>query len=160
MPNPFIPIPYPCIHHPPPTTHRLCASNGSNQGYKSFAHRTELLFEDGVTAVVGPNGSGKSNIADALRWVLGETNVRHLRGKKSEDLIFAGSDGRGQVGMAQVSLTLDNSGGWYRPLRPGAKADDRGEIGESNPAGERPVKLTDALLAHAGRSDHHPPRLP
>ena len=97
------------------------------QGYKSFAHRTELLFEDGITAVVGPNGSGKSNIADALRWVLGETNVRHLRGKKSEDLIFAGSDGRGQVGMAQVSLTLDNSGGWFRPLRlNGAKAEGQG----------------------------------
>ena len=85
-------------------------------GYKSFANRTEILFEEGVTAVVGPNGSGKSNVADALRWVLGETNVRHLRGKKSDDLIFAGSNGRGQLGMAQVSLTLDNSAGWYRPV--------------------------------------------
>ncbi|MFN8482560.1 MAG: chromosome segregation protein SMC [Anaerolineae bacterium] len=84
-------------------------------GYKSFANRTEILFDEGVTAVVGPNGSGKSNVADALRWVLGETNVRHLRGKKSDDLIFAGSSGRGQLGMAQVSLTLDNSAGWYRP---------------------------------------------
>ena len=119
------------------------------QGYKSFAHRTELLFEDGITAVVGPNGSGKSNIADALRWVLGETNVRHLRGKKSEDLIFAGGDGRSQVGMAQVSLTLDNSSGWYRPLRLGTKADGKAEAGEPNGAAERPVKLTEALLAHA-----------
>lgn len=112
------------------------------QGYKSFAQRTEFLFDQGVTAIVGPNGSGKSNVADALRWVLGETNVRHLRGKKSEDLIFAGADGRNQVGMAQVSLTLDNSGGWFRPP-PDAKT-----LRLDKP-GDGPPKLVDALLASA-----------
>ncbi len=112
------------------------------QGYKSFAQRTEFLFDQGVTAIVGPNGSGKSNVADALRWVLGETNVRHLRGKKSEDLIFAGADGRSQVGMAQVMLTLDNSGGWFRPL-PDTKPL------RLDKAASSPPKLVDALLAAA-----------
>lgn len=108
-------------------------------GYKSFANRTEIIFEEGVTAVVGPNGSGKSNVADALRWVLGETNVRHLRGKKSDDLIFAGSNGRGQLGMAQVSLTLDNSAGWYRPPMEAARG--RAKLADSVLAGA-PAEVT------------------
>ncbi|HTI15592.1 MAG TPA: chromosome segregation protein SMC [Dictyobacter sp.] len=81
-------------------------------GFKSFAVRTQLEFSSGITAVVGPNGAGKSNVADSIRWVLGEQSMRQLRGKKSEDIIFAGSQGRAALGMAEVSLTLDNSTGW------------------------------------------------
>lgn len=79
------------------------------RGFKSFADKTELKFKKGVTAVVGPNGSGKSNISDAVRWVLGEQSVKVLRGGKMEDVIFAGTQFRKPVGLAQVSLTLDNS---------------------------------------------------
>lgn len=79
------------------------------RGFKSFADKTELTFKKGVTAVVGPNGSGKSNISDAVRWVLGEQSVRNLRGDKMEDVIFAGTQFRKPVGLAQVSLTLDNT---------------------------------------------------
>ncbi len=81
-------------------------------GFKSFAVRTMLEFSTGVTAVVGPNGAGKSNVADAVRWVLGEQSMRQLRGKKSEDIIFSGGHGKAPLGMAEVSLTLDNSTGW------------------------------------------------
>ncbi len=79
------------------------------RGFKSFADKTELTFKKGVTVVVGPNGSGKSNISDAVRWVLGEQSIRNLRGDKMEDVIFAGTQYRKPVGLAQVSLTLDNS---------------------------------------------------
>ncbi|HEX8731897.1 MAG TPA: chromosome segregation protein SMC [Ktedonobacterales bacterium] len=82
------------------------------QGFKSFAPRTTLEFSPGITAIVGPNGSGKSNVADAIRWVLGEQSMRQLRGKKSDDVIFAGGEGRAQMQMAQVGLSLDNSSGW------------------------------------------------
>lgn len=81
------------------------------QGFKTFADRTELELTSGITAVVGPNGSGKSNIADAISWVLGEQNVRHLRGVRAQDVIFAGSERRKPLGMAEVSLTIDNSCG-------------------------------------------------
>ena len=73
------------------------------QGYKTFASRTEFLFDAGVTAIVGPNGSGKSNVADALRWVLGEQSYCTLRGKRTEDMIFSGSEQRPRLGMAHVS---------------------------------------------------------
>ena len=78
------------------------------QGFKSFASKTTLEFNRDLTAIVGPNGSGKSNIADAVRWVLGEQNPRHLRGQLMEDLVFVGSDSRKPVGMAEVTLTLTN----------------------------------------------------
>ena len=78
------------------------------QGFKTFARKTEFVFDPGVTAVVGPNGSGKSNVADAVRWCLGEQSFGLLRSKKTADVIFAGSDKRARMGMAQVSLTLDN----------------------------------------------------
>ena len=82
------------------------------QGYKTFASRTEFLFDGGITAIVGPNGSGKSNVADAIRWVLGEQSYRTLRGKRTEDMIFSGSAQRARLGMASASLTLDNADGW------------------------------------------------
>ena len=82
------------------------------QGYKSFATKTEFLFPTGITAIVGPNGSGKSNIADAIRWVLGEQRMRSLRGRSTADMIFAGGHRRARAGMAEVSLTLDNADSW------------------------------------------------
>src|SRR6185436_15053370 len=78
------------------------------QGFKSFAAKTVLDFDPGLTAVVGPNGSGKSNLADALRWVMGEQSLKLLRGKKSEDVIFAGSDKKSKLSFAEVALTFDN----------------------------------------------------
>src|SRR5947208_11873255 len=78
-------------------------------GFKTFAERTELLFTPGVTGVIGPNGSGKSNISDAILWVLGENNVRSLRGSTPQDIIFAGNERRKPLSMAEVALTIDNS---------------------------------------------------
>jgi chromosome segregation protein len=79
------------------------------QGFKTFATKTEFSFDGDITAIIGPNGSGKSNVADALRWVLGEQSYSQLRARRSEDLIFSGSIGRGQQGMAEVTLTFDNA---------------------------------------------------
>ena len=80
-------------------------------GFKSFADKIEIEFDKGITAIVGPNGSGKSNITDAIRWVLGEQSIRSLRGNKAEDIIFAGSSDRKQSGIAEVSVTFDNTDG-------------------------------------------------
>ena len=82
------------------------------QGYKTFANKTQFAFPGQVTAVVGPNGSGKSNIADAIRWVLGEQSYSLLRGKKTVDMIFSGSEQRPRASMASVSITFDNQSGW------------------------------------------------
>ena len=79
------------------------------QGFKSFADKVQFTFSPGVTAIVGPNGSGKSNVVDAIRWVLGEQSAKTLRGAKMEDVIFSGSAGRKPVGMARVTMILDNS---------------------------------------------------
>jgi chromosome segregation protein len=78
-------------------------------GFKTFAQRTTFEFPPGVTAVVGPNGSGKSNVADAVRWVLGEQSFANLRSKRTEDLVFGGGKGRAPMGFAEVFLTIDNS---------------------------------------------------
>ncbi len=82
------------------------------QGFKSFANRHRFVFPSGITAIVGPNGSGKSNVADAIRWVLGEQRASNLRAKRTEDVIFAGTEGRARSGMAQVSITFDNEDAW------------------------------------------------
>ena len=78
-------------------------------GFKSFADKIKLEFKPGITAVVGPNGSGKSNISDALRWVLGEQSIKNLRGLKMDDVIFAGTQIRKPLGLAEVTIVLDNS---------------------------------------------------
>ncbi len=83
-------------------------------GFKTFAEQTLLTFEPGITAVVGPNGSGKSNLVDAIRWVLGEQSPKSLRTGKTEDIIFVGNDRRKPLGMAEVSVTFDNSDGFLK----------------------------------------------
>src|SRR5438128_889589 len=80
-------------------------------GFKSFADRTTIRFGEGITGVVGPNGCGKSNIVDAIRWVMGEQSARHLRGGSMQDVIFNGSEKRGPMGMAEVTLTFENADG-------------------------------------------------
>ena len=82
-------------------------------GFKSFAEKTVLEFPGGIAGIVGPNGSGKSNVLDAVRWILGEREAKNLRGDKAEDLIFAGTQKRPRMGMAQVSLIFDNSSGFF-----------------------------------------------
>ena len=82
------------------------------QGYKTFASKTTFEFAGGITAIVGPNGSGKSNIADSLRWVLGEQSYALLRGKKTEDMIFNGSEHRPRASMASAHIVFDNTTGW------------------------------------------------
>ena len=81
------------------------------QGFKSFADKTILEFKPGITAVIGPNGSGKSNISDSIRWVLGEQSMKSLRGSKSEDIIFSGTQNRKSLGFAEASIVIDNSSG-------------------------------------------------
>lgn len=84
------------------------------QGFKSFADKTKVVFDQGVTAVVGPNGSGKSNITESLRWALGESSVKSLRGGKMPDVIFAGTESRKPLNYASVVVTLDNNDGFIK----------------------------------------------
>lgn len=124
------------------------------QGFKSFANKVTLTFNRGITSIVGPNGSGKSNVADAVRWVLGEQSMKLLRGKKAEDVIFAGSDKKNRLGAAEVSLFVNNEDG-RAPV-------DASEIvitrkvfrsGESEYSmNGRPTRLTDIALLLAKSS--------
>lgn len=82
------------------------------QGFKSFADAVDFIFPTGITAIVGPNGSGKSNVADAIRWVLGEQRMTAMRGRSGEDMIFAGSKKRARAGLARAAIVFDNSDGW------------------------------------------------
>ena len=101
------------------------------QGFKTFANKTEFIFDEGLTAIVGPNGSGKSNVADAIKWVLGEQSASELRGKRTMDMIFAGSATRPRSGMASAFLTLDNTAGWlpidYAEVEIGRRASRNGD---------------------------------
>ena len=127
------------------------------QGYKTFATKTEFVFDEGITAVVGPNGSGKSNVADAVRWVLGEQSYSTLRGKRTVDMIFHGSQSRARAGMAQAILTLDNSDGWlpidFTEVEIGRRAHRSGE-NEYILNGQK-VRLKDItdLLASSGLAE-------
>jgi chromosome segregation protein len=126
-------------------------------GYKTFASKIDFEFAEGITAIVGPNGSGKSNIADALRWVLGEQSYSLLRAKKTEDMIFAGSEQRPRAGMAAAVVTFDNSSGWLPvdfsevALARRAYRDGRNEYVLNN----QHVRLKDIneLLAQSGLSE-------
>ena len=78
-------------------------------GFKSFAEKADFLIEDGLTGIVGPNGCGKSNIVEALRWCMGETSAKSMRGSGMEDVIFSGTSNRPQKNISEVSITIDNS---------------------------------------------------
>src|SRR5512137_2256662 len=90
-------------------------------GFKSFSDRSELSFDQGVTAIVGPNGCGKSNVADAIVWVMGEQSARSLRGDRMEDVIFSGSDARMPTATAEVKLRLAGLTVGAAPLKPSGR---------------------------------------
>src|SRR5439155_914231 len=95
--------------HPPPTT-PMRIKRVEVIGFKSFCDRAVVEIGEQITAVVGPNGCGKSNIVDAIRWCMGEQSAKHLRGGAMQDVIFAGSDSRGPLGMCDVTLVFENDG--------------------------------------------------
>jgi len=127
------------------------------QGFKSFLNRTVFAFEPGITGIVGPNGSGKSNVADAVRWVLGEQGQHALRAKKTEDVIFSGGHGRAPAGMAEATLTFDNADGWlpieFAEVSVTRRAFRSGE--NQYLINGRRVRLKDVALFTAGLGQSH-----
>ena len=127
------------------------------QGFKSFLNRTVFAFEPGITGIVGPNGSGKSNVADAVRWVLGEQGQHALRAKKTEDVIFSGGHGRAPAGMAEATLTFDNADGWlpieFAEVSVTRRAFRSGE--NQYLINGRRVRLKDVALLTAGLGQSH-----
>jgi chromosome segregation protein len=127
------------------------------QGFKSFLNRTIFAFEPGITGIVGPNGSGKSNVADAVRWVLGEQGQHALRAKKTEDVIFSGGNGRSPAGMAEATLTFDNTDGWlpieFAEVSVTRRAFRSGE--NQYLINGRRVRLKDVALLTAGLGQSH-----
>ena len=103
------PDPIQCADGPGDARHAMKIRRLEIQGFKSFSDRTAFEFGDGITAIVGPNGCGKSNVVDAVKWVLGDMSPKSLRGKRMEDVIFAGSAGRKPSGLSEVTLVLDNA---------------------------------------------------
>jgi len=127
------------------------------QGYKTFAERTSFEFAEGITAIVGPNGSGKSNIADALRWVLGEQSNSLMRAKRTDDMIFSGSEQRTRAGMATATITFDNADNWL-PVDYSEVALERRayrDSGNEYRINSQRVRLMDVneLLAQSGLSE-------
>jgi len=126
-------------------------------GYKTFASKTSFVFPDKITAVVGPNGSGKSNIADSIRWVLGEQAYSLLRGKKTEDMIYSGSAQRAKMGMASATIRFNNDDGWlpidYEQVNITRRAYRSGE--NEYLINEKKVRLRDIqeLLANSGLAE-------
>jgi chromosome segregation protein len=123
------------------------------QGFKSFANKNKLLFSGfvggkkrGITVIVGPNGSGKSNIADAIRWVLGEQSTKLLRSKKNEDVIFSGSDKKSRLNMAEVSLYLNNESGPIYSRKPLPPVDNLDSSSEQELGANNEGDSVDALL--------------
>jgi len=127
------------------------------QGFKSFLNRTVFAFEPGITGIVGPNGSGKSNVADAVRWVLGEQGQHALRAKKTEDIIFSGGHGRAPAGMAEATLTFDNAEGWLPTEFTEVSVTRRAfRSGENHYLiNGRRVRLKDVALLTAGLGQSH-----
>jgi chromosome segregation protein len=127
------------------------------QGFKSFLNRTTFVFEPGITAIVGPNGSGKSNVADAVRWVLGEQGQSALRAKKTEDVIFSGGQGRPAAGMAEATLTFDNTDSWLPTEFAEVSVTRRAfRSGENHYlVNGRRVRLKDVALLTAGLGQSH-----
>ena len=127
------------------------------QGFKSFLNRTVFAFEPGITGIVGPNGSGKSNVADAVRWVLGEQGQHALRARKTEDVIFSGGHGRAPAGMAEATLTFDNTDGWlpieFAEVSVTRRAFRSGE--NQYLINGRRVRLKDVALLTAGLGQSH-----
>lgn len=124
------------------------------RGFKSFAHTTSFAIDTGLTAIIGPNGSGKSNFTEAIRWVLGEQSLKNLRGRKSDDVIFAGSAQHKRAGAATVTLTFSNDEGRFAVASPEVAITRRlSRAGESEYLlNKDPVRLLDVqqLLAEAG----------